>query len=164
MLSNRILTPYGYIWSETVFHAVVLAFSRKRRRDSTRIIYEILLASKNGVSKTKVVYASNLNFRLIEDYLSFLLRMKYLARTPSGTSHGELKLTEKGARLLGLLDQLEKEIKPFRALRIRREGSKRRVEGSWSTACDRRGLCISRGKGRAPKIFFSSDEILRGAR
>src|SRR5437667_6802107 len=123
MLSNRILTPYGYIWSETVFHAVVLAFSRKRRRDSTRIIYEILLASKNGVSKTKVVYASNLNFRLIEDYLSFLLRMKYLARTPSGTSHGELKLTEKGARLLGLLDQLEKEIKPFRALRIRREVS-----------------------------------------
>src|SRR5438309_139133 len=106
MLSRRILTPYGYIWSETVFTVLVLSFSRKRRRDSTRIIYEILLASKNGVSKTRAVYASNLNFRLIEDYLAFLLKMKYLERTPNGSSHDELRLTDKGARLLGLLDQL----------------------------------------------------------
>src|SRR5437870_2891548 len=123
MLSNRILTPYGYIWSETVFTVLVLAFSRKRRRDSTRIIYEILLASKNGVSKTRAVYASNLNFRLIEDYLAFLLKMNYLERTPSGSSHDELRLTDKGARLLGLLDQLDKEIKPFRTFGIRREVS-----------------------------------------
>jgi len=123
MLSRRILTPYGYIWSETVFTVLVLAFSRKRRRDSTRIIYEILLASKNGVSKTRAVYASNLNFRLIEDYLAFLLKMNYLERTPSGSSHDELRLTDKGARLLGLLDQLDKEIKPFRTFGIRREVS-----------------------------------------
>jgi tetratricopeptide (TPR) repeat protein len=98
-----------------------LAFSRKRRRDSTRILYEILLASKNGVSKTKAVHASNLNFRLIEDYLAFLLKMKYLERTPNGSSHDELRLTDKGTRLLSLLEQLENEIKPFRTFGIRRE-------------------------------------------
>jgi len=100
-----------------------LALSRKRRRDSTRIIYEILLASKNGVSKTRAVHASNLNFRLIEDYLPFLLKNKYLERTPNGYSHDELRLTDKGTRFLGLLDQLEKEIKPFRTFGIRRDVS-----------------------------------------
>src|SRR5207245_4726487 len=124
MLSRRILTAYGYICAETAVTVLVFAFSTKRRRDSTRIIYEILLASKNGVSKTRAVYASNLNFRLIEDYLAFLLKMKYLERTRSGSSHDELRLTDKGARLLGLLDQLEKEIKSFRTFGIRPEVSK----------------------------------------
>src|SRR5712664_1267424 len=108
------------IWSE-VLTVLVLAFSRKRRRDSTRILYEILLSSKNGVSKTKAVHASNLNFRLIEDYLAFLLKMKYLQRTPNRSSHDELRLTDKGTRLLGILEQLEEEIKPFRTFGIRRE-------------------------------------------
>ena len=49
--------------------------------------------------------------------------MNYLERTRNGSSHDELRLTDKGARLLGLLDQLEKEIKPFRTFGIRREVS-----------------------------------------
>ena len=52
--------------------------------------------------------------------------MKYMERTPNGSSHDELRLTDKGARLLGLLDQLEKEIKPFRTFGIRREVSESR--------------------------------------
>src|SRR6266851_8951785 len=99
----------------------LLSFSKKRRRDSTRIIYEILLASKGGVSKTRAVRESNLNFHLMKEYLTFLLGKKYLERTPNGSSFGRLRLTDKGTRLLGLLDELEGEIKAFRSIGSKRE-------------------------------------------
>jgi predicted transcriptional regulator len=103
----------------------LLSFSRKRRRDSTRIIYEILLASRSGVSKTRAVHESNLNFHLMKEYLAFLLDKKYLEWTPNGPSFDKLTLTDKGTRLLGLLDQLEGEIKAFRTFGFRRESSDR---------------------------------------
>jgi predicted transcriptional regulator len=101
----------------------VLAFSKKRRRDSTQIIYEILLASKGGISKTKAVQRSNLNFHLMNEYLSFLLDRNYLERMPLGSSHDKLKLTHKGERLLDLLNELEREIKAFRTLGLTQEAS-----------------------------------------
>jgi tetratricopeptide (TPR) repeat protein len=92
-----------------------------KRRDSTRIIYEILLASRDGISKTRVIQKSNLNFKLMRQYLSFLLDKKYLERMPDKSSYDRLKLTDKGARLLDLLNQLEGEIKAFRTLRLKQE-------------------------------------------
>lgn len=102
---------------------LVLVVSQRKRRDSTRIIYEILLASKDGISKTRVIQKSNLNFNLMREYLSFLLERKYLERMPSRSSHDKLKLTDKGERLLDLLNQLEGEIKAFRTLQVRSEES-----------------------------------------
>jgi tetratricopeptide (TPR) repeat protein len=104
---------------------LVLVASQRRRRDSTRIIYEILLASKDGASKTRVVQKSNLNFNLMREYLSFLLDRKYLEKMPGGSFYDKLKLTDKGARLLDLLNQLEGEIKAFRTLQPRSEESDR---------------------------------------
>ena len=102
-----------------------MAFSKKKRRDSTRIIHEILLASKGGISKTKAVQKSNLNFHLMKEYLSFLLDKEYLERIPHGSSHDQLKLTDKGGRLLDLLNQLEREVKAFRTLGLTQEASGR---------------------------------------
>jgi len=86
----------------------------KRRRDATRIIYELLRVSKHGVSKTRAVYQTNLNFHLMREYLSFLLGQGYLQRIPNGSAHDTFKLTSKGVRLLKLLDELEREVKVFR--------------------------------------------------
>ena len=86
----------------------------KRRRDATRIIYEILSLAESGVSKTHAVYQANLNFRLMAEYLSFLLEGGYLHEIPNGSSRRTFKLTGKGARLLSLLDVLEKEVGAFR--------------------------------------------------
>src|SRR5438445_1319984 len=105
----------------------VLPVARKRRRDSTQIIYEILLASKGGVSKTRAVQKSNLNFHLMKEYLDFLLDRKYLERMPHRSSYDRLRLTNKGARLLDLLNQLEGEIKTFRTLGSIHEAGDRRV-------------------------------------
>jgi tetratricopeptide (TPR) repeat protein len=111
--------------SQNIMIVLVLVVSQRKRRDSTRIIYEILLASKDGVSKTRVIQKSNLNFKLMREYLSFLLDRKYLERMPGRSSYDKLKLTDKGGRLLDLLNQLEGEIKAFRTFQLRSEESDR---------------------------------------
>src|SRR2546428_3227091 len=93
----------------------------KRRRDATRIMYEILLLSKSGVSKTRAVQRTNLNFHLMNEYLSFLLAGEYLQRIRNGDSSSTLSLTPKGTRLLTLLDQFEEELEAFRHSRFRRQ-------------------------------------------
>jgi len=45
----------------------------KSRRDGTKIIHEILMATRSGVSKTQIVYKTNLNFQLAGKYITFLL-------------------------------------------------------------------------------------------
>src|SRR5207302_2371034 len=83
----------------------------KKRRDSVRILFEILLLSEHGISKTQAVHKANLNFRLIDNYLFFLKSHDYLANDL--TSRGQLKLTQKGNRLLALLSDLERELTGF---------------------------------------------------
>jgi len=77
-------------------------------------MYEILLSAKEGVSKTRAVYLTNLNFHLMEEYWSFLLEKEYLQRVPNGSGSNVFKLTGKGGHLLDLLVQLEEEVKAFR--------------------------------------------------
>ena len=47
-------------------------------------------------------------------YLSFLLEKRYLEQLPDGSSHDKLRLTDRGARFLRLLAELEGEINTFR--------------------------------------------------
>ena len=77
-------------------------------------MYEILSISQAGISKTRAVHQSNLNFHLMNEYLAFLLAQSYLERIENGSDHDMLKLTGKGLHLLNLLDQLEEEVSTFR--------------------------------------------------
>jgi predicted transcriptional regulator len=86
----------------------------KRRRDATRIIYEILLQAEEGVSKTRAVYQTNVNFRLIREYLSFLVGDGFLRIATNGEGVKMFTLTGKGNGLLELLVRLERELKAFR--------------------------------------------------
>jgi len=91
----------------------------KKRRDSVRILFEILLLSELGISKTQAVHKANLNFGLIENYLSFLKSHDYLVG--DSIRRGQLKLTQKRNHLLGLLSDLEKELTGFRDMTCRDE-------------------------------------------
>ncbi|OLB44847.1 hypothetical protein AUH73_07380 [archaeon 13_1_40CM_4_53_4] len=84
------------------------------RRDSTRVIYDILVLAERGASKTQIVYRGNLNFRFAGPYIDFLLERdlvrlesKAAGRVPS------YHLTERGVRFLRLLSQVEAELVGF---------------------------------------------------
>jgi predicted transcriptional regulator len=82
----------------------------RRRRDSTKVIYEILSAVEKGGSKTRIIYAANLNFRLAGPYLEFLLSTGHLRRDVGGNGQSRYGLTGRGENLRRLLEQVEDEL------------------------------------------------------
>ena len=84
------------------------------RRNAVGIIREILAVSVDGVSKTRAVNKTNLNFRLMEEYLGFLTSSGYLQRSQV-ILPVHFSLTTKGIGLLKILVGLEREIAGFRA-------------------------------------------------
>ena len=78
------------------------------RRDFTRVVYEILQLSENGISKSQMVHQANLNFQLVKRYTDFLIRTDMLqSSTEDGTELYEL--TAKGERVLRLLTDVQRE-------------------------------------------------------
>ena len=62
------------------------------KRTETAIFREILsLCSKGPAGKTKIVYGANLNFKIANDYLGTLLKLKAIEQ--DGTKY---TITEKG--------------------------------------------------------------------
>lgn len=57
----------------------------RRKRSFLDIIADILNVAQEGVTKTKLVYACNLNFTIIKDYISALLELGLLERDGNGT-------------------------------------------------------------------------------
>lgn len=52
--------------------------NENKRRDRLYIIAEILKIAEDGSLKTQIMYKANLSFAQLNEYLSFLLRMKLL--------------------------------------------------------------------------------------
>jgi predicted transcriptional regulator len=52
--------------------------NENRRRDRLYIIAEILKIAEDGSLKTQIMYKANLSFAQLNEYLSFLLRMRLL--------------------------------------------------------------------------------------
>lgn len=50
----------------------------RKRRDRLYIISEILTIAKDGSLKTQIMYRANLSFAQLNEYLSFLLKIKLL--------------------------------------------------------------------------------------
>lgn len=81
-----------------------------RRRDATRVIYDILMLGRRGASKTEVIYKANLSFHLAERYISFLLARQHLQLSIDGRGVRRYSLTAKGGHLLSFLVEIQKEL------------------------------------------------------
>jgi predicted transcriptional regulator len=69
-----------------------------QRRSNLEIIAEILRLARKGADKTRIVYGANLNFKMLEYYLTRLEKMGLVARTKE---KGHLiRTTEKGNEYL----------------------------------------------------------------
>jgi len=67
----------------------------KERRSKLEIIANILSAALKGAKKTEIVYKANINFRRIEEFLSFLIEKGLIEHT-----NGEYKTTSRGKEFL----------------------------------------------------------------
>jgi predicted transcriptional regulator len=89
--------------------------SQKRSKD--QIIAEILArCQKDGASKTKVVYASGLNFATIKPYLTTLDKNGLIEIVPG--SHPLYRITQRGEDALVHLRALEELIPEFAPVEI----------------------------------------------
>jgi predicted transcriptional regulator len=69
-----------------------------QRRSNLEIIAEILRLARKGAKKTRIVYGANLNFKMLENYLTRLEKMGLVSRT---NDKGYLiRTTEKGNEFL----------------------------------------------------------------
>jgi len=84
----------------------------RQRRDSTRIIFEILLLSASGASKTGIIRKLGLSSHMAKKYIRFLTQRGHLRLT---MSDGALRymLTTKGEMFLSHLSEIEKELEAF---------------------------------------------------
>jgi predicted transcriptional regulator len=78
----------------------------RERRDSTRIIFDILSISKGGALKTEIVYQANLNFQIIKPYLSFLIE-EGLIHLNDENELPTYELTTKGEELLETIARVQ---------------------------------------------------------
>ena len=82
-----------------------------KRRDSTKVIHDILLIAGHGAVKTQIVHRANLNSRLTALYLDFLTAKGYLSRPDSAIGVSIVyQLTEEGKRLLETLQRVETQL------------------------------------------------------
>jgi predicted transcriptional regulator len=74
-----------------------------KRRESIDICRDILQLTRNGAIKTRIVYGANLNFKIVEGYLSKLLRHGLLEESRKG-----YRTTEKGLDFIDRYEELSR--------------------------------------------------------
>jgi len=75
------------------------------RRTRFDIIIDILKVSLEGANKTKIVYGANLNFKLAQEYIDFMIEAKLLEQEDHKNSK-VYNATEKGIELLTKFKEL----------------------------------------------------------
>jgi len=76
------------------------------RRGRIDIISEILQAASEGIGKTALVYRTNLNFNIVDKYLSMLSKNGFVSM--SKNSPMKVKTTSKGIDFLNTYFKLRK--------------------------------------------------------
>lgn len=71
----------------------------QRRRDKLYIIAEILEIAGDGALKTQIMYKANLSFTQLNEYLKFMLKIRFLDRFVKDGKEF-YKVTEKGLDFL----------------------------------------------------------------
>ncbi len=82
----------------------------RRRRDSTKVIHDILKIAKGKASRTQIVYQGNLNFKFAERYLTFLVDKGLIQPKLMPGSVTLYELTTQGEDFLDLLSRVESEL------------------------------------------------------
>jgi len=78
------------------------------RRNSLEIIAEILRLARKGARKTRIVYGANLNFKMLEEYLT-RLESRGLVSSPRNNG-GLITTTEKGREFLRQFQELSRQL------------------------------------------------------
>ena len=73
-----------------------------------QVIANLLSEASSGASKTKLVYSANLNFKVIERYLNFLIEREMIRLAKSGSGKEEYFTTERGREFLTHYNEVEK--------------------------------------------------------
>lgn len=83
-----------------------------RRRSDIEIIAEMLKIGGEGAGKTEIMYGVNMSYRQLQKYLGYLITEGFIDAFKIGDPAVYYRVTEKGQKLLNLLDNL-KEILGF---------------------------------------------------
>ncbi len=76
------------------------------RRDKLKILAGILeICNGDGANKTKIVYGSNINFKVADVYLDMLIKEGLMDIIGPG-SRGKYHTTEKGKEILGSIKEV----------------------------------------------------------
>ena len=107
---TALYTCHLYLNTEARAPIEIAEWTLIRRRDATRLIYEILTLARGGVSKYRIMSGVSLSFPQTERYLSFLLNNGHLDLTSNGNGVQNYLLTPKGERLRYLLGEVQEEL------------------------------------------------------
>jgi predicted transcriptional regulator len=77
---------------------------QKKRRDKEEIIYQILSAAKEPVTRTRLIYASFLSNNELRQYIALLLGHEMLEVDP--ITKTKFKITEEGRKFLKLYESI----------------------------------------------------------
>jgi len=80
------------------------------RRSRLEIIRGILETARRGATKTRIVYKSNLNFKLADECLARLLKAGYITVHQGNDGRAQFSTTEKGMSFLIELTRLAKAV------------------------------------------------------
>ena len=86
-----------------------------KKRTTAEIIYSILNACKERTNKTKIMYASSLNFAELKKYLEILVKNGYIREETEGKTSYYI-ITEDGSKMLQLLEKYVKVLHEIRDL------------------------------------------------
>jgi predicted transcriptional regulator len=76
-----------------------------KKRDSVGISADILRLAQDGAIKTRIVYGANLNFKIVEGYLSRLMGLGLLENKDGRRMY---RTTEKGLAFINRYEELTK--------------------------------------------------------
>lgn len=80
------------------------------KRNNHEISADILRLAMDGAKKSHIVYQANLNFKIVEKYLSYLRKSSLI----SGPYENKIfKTTDKGLKYLDHFEDLQKYMKEF---------------------------------------------------
>jgi predicted transcriptional regulator len=77
-----------------------------RRRSDIEIIADMLKIGENGAGKTEIMYSVNMSYAQIQKYLGYLVSEGFVDQMKIGNPCVTYRVTEKGAKLLLLINSI----------------------------------------------------------